>query len=141
MSDAACTDWREVAKSILATKIMDPMRRDYRGVEDQNVGAIVKGDLWDILRSRSILVNATRPSWGTAMEIVYAWLFRNKIFAFTGGARVSPWLRFPCKFLFDSVEEAAVGVNRYALYTMRSIIDVCNVPPVTCALRLQGRRL
>lgn len=106
LSDSECTNWRDRAKELLKGKTLDPMRRDYRGKEDQCVREIVWRDLWDILRSRRILVNATRPSWGTAMEIVYAWLLRKRIYAFTEGAKVSPWLRFHCRFVVETVEYA-----------------------------------
>lgn len=68
LSDADCRDWREVAKSLLTTETLDPMRRDYRGKEDESVQEIVLGDYHDIWQSAFILVNATKPSWGTAME-------------------------------------------------------------------------
>lgn len=111
LGDADCRDWRELAKALLVTKTLDPMRRDYRGKEDESVSAIVRGDLWDILRCRFVLVNATRPSWGTAMEIVYAWLMRKRIYAFVGNSRVSPWLRFHCSYILNSVEEAVDAIN------------------------------
>src|ERR1039458_9368129 len=74
LSDDQAITWREKAKSLLKTETLDPMRRDYRGREDQAVGEIVQGDLEDINASQFVLVNATRPSWGTAMEMVYSYL-------------------------------------------------------------------
>ena len=68
LSDAACKDWREHAKSRLPDTL-DPMRRDYRGVEAMHVDDIVQGDLDDIYESAAVLANCVRPSWGTAMEI------------------------------------------------------------------------
>lgn len=91
LSDSQCSDWRTLAKALFACATLDPMRRDYRGREDQNRLRIVLGDLWDILRCGRVLVNAERASWGTAMEIVFAWFFGCRIVAFTSG-RVSPWL-------------------------------------------------
>lgn len=64
LSDADCRDWREVAKHRLRAETLDPMRRDYRGREDESVDEIVAGDLEDIRASDFVLVNATRPSWG-----------------------------------------------------------------------------
>ena len=45
LSDSDCTDWREFCKKQLehTHKILDPMRRDYRGREDQCVNEIVIG--------------------------------------------------------------------------------------------------
>lgn len=109
LSDDQCRDWREVAKSLLKTETLDPMRRDYRGKEDESVNEIVQGDIRDIEQSDFILVNATRPSWGTAMEIVYAWQGRPVV-AFVGDASVSPWLRYHCEIV-RTVEEACAWIN------------------------------
>jgi len=108
LSDADCKDWREVAKALLVGHAtLDPMRRDYRGIEDQSVAAIVRGDLDDIGACDAMLVNAERPSWGTAMEIVYAHREGKKIVAFTSG-RISPWLRYHCEIV--STLKEAVGL-------------------------------
>lgn len=111
LSDSACKDWREVAKASLKTTVLDPMRRDYRGKEDENVQEIVGSDRADIHVSTFLLVNATRPSWGTAMEIVYAAFERKYIVAFVGNGKVSPWLRFHCSKIVKTVEEAVEHIN------------------------------
>lgn len=112
--DSDCRDWREIAKQQLITETIDPMRRDYRGIEDQSVNQIVMGDLKDIKDSGFVLVNATKPSWGTAMEIVYACGERLKIVAFVGDARVSPWLRYHCDSIVKTIEEAVEIINGWA---------------------------
>jgi hypothetical protein len=126
LSDADCRDWRELAKSLLKTDTLDPMRRDYRGREDESVSEIVIGDLADIDASDVVLVNATRPSWGTAMEALYAahrtgvrrapskpviaWVGQG------GSARVSPWLRYFCVEIHESLEDACAAINaRYVV--------------------------
>ena len=111
LSDAQCKDWREVAKAIFTPAgiaTLDPMRRDYRGKEAESVQEIVKGDLDDIRLSDVVLVNASRPSWGTAMEVVYAKKEHRPpaIYAFGAGDKPSPWLVFHCRRLFATVEEA-----------------------------------
>ena len=110
LSDSDCIDWRAEAKAKLITTTLDPMRRDYRGKEAESVIEIVNGDLEDIASCDALLVNATRPSWGTAMEIVYAHKGGKPIFAFTGSGKVSPWLAFHCK-LFLSAAEAIAAIN------------------------------
>jgi hypothetical protein len=110
LNDSDCRDWREIAKSLLRTETLDPMRRDYRGCEDESVKAIVKGDLEDIANSGFVLVNAVRPSWGTAMEIVYAFQRPLPIIAFVGTSRVSPWLRYHA-IIVSTVEQACAEVN------------------------------
>ena len=98
-----CTDneamgWRRNATLLLADngfQAVDPMARDYRGKEDQNWQAIVEGDLEDIRSVGSLLVNAERASWGTAMEIHAAWTMGLQVVAFVpSGKPVSPWLRY-----------------------------------------------
>lgn len=110
-NDAECRDWREVAKELLEADTLDPMRRDYRGKENESVHEIVRGDLDDIRAADYVLVNGTRPSWGTAMEILYAYEMRKPITAFIGEARVSPWLRYHCGQIFKTVEEACAHIN------------------------------
>lgn len=102
LSDPECRGWREVARARLehhGHHAIDPMRRDYRGKEDESVDDIVRGDLDDIAESDVLLVNATRPSWGTAMEIVYAHQARKRIVACVGDGPVSPWLRYHCELV------------------------------------------
>lgn len=120
LSDGECNDWRSEAKATLHAEAIDPMRRDYRGQEDESVDAIVLGDLHDIRQCDAILVNATRPSWGTAMELVYAHQQGTRkrpgvggklIVAFVGGARVSPWLRFHSSHVVETLAEAVAIIN------------------------------
>lgn len=115
LNDSECKDWRGVATEALgANNVLDPIARDYRGQEDSNVDAIVSGDLADIMRCDAVLVNATRPSWGTAMEIVYAYQRRKFIVAFVGEARVSPWLRFHCNVIASSIEESIATIQAWS---------------------------
>lgn len=96
-----CTDdeantWREYAKAILGDEnCIDPMRRDYRNREDDNVDAIVEGDIADILASDIVLANCWQVSWGTAMEIHLAAEKGIPVIAVVKpGAHISPWLRY-----------------------------------------------
>lgn len=109
LSDGDCNDWRQRVKSELPEVTwLDPMRRDYRGREDQpGVAAeIVAGDLEDLRNSDFILAMADRPSWGTAMEIYhFAEVLGRPVISVCGG-RVSPWLREHSSALFQTLEEA-----------------------------------
>jgi nucleoside 2-deoxyribosyltransferase len=93
-TDAECKDWREAAKAKWPDAI-DPMRRDYRGKEDESVKQIVELDKIDIMNSDVVLVNYDKPSVGTSMEILYAFE-RGKFVVIVAdhGARISPWLRY-----------------------------------------------
>jgi nucleoside 2-deoxyribosyltransferase len=106
--------WRKAASQTLRGEVLDPMARDYRGKEDQSVDAIVNGDLADIEACDVVLVNATRPSWGTAMEMVYAHQKGKLVVAFTEGSRVSPWLRYHCKHIFGWLPDVVYFLNERA---------------------------
>lgn len=107
-SDAEAKDWREETKRRLADKyvFLDPMRRDYRGVEDAAYREIVRGDLQDIDAADVILVAGSRPSWGTAMETFYAFGKNKYVVTICEAERVSPWLRFHTDDLVKSLDEA-----------------------------------
>lgn len=93
-TDSEAKDWREKVKRQLgySYQFLDPMRRDYRGREDDCVDEIVYGDYADIAQSDIILAAADRPSWGTAMEIHHAFGIGKRVISVCEG-RVSPWLR------------------------------------------------
>ena len=109
--DRECMHWRARAKRMIDARMRDPMERDFRGVEGANTNAIVCGDLKDIRKATIILVNAAQPSWGTSMEIAYAYLQGKVIFAFGAGDAPSPWLAYHCDRLFSNLESAAYAIN------------------------------
>ena len=110
LSDDRCRTWREYSKERLECETIDPMRRDYRGIEDQNVAAIIDGDKADIDASDVLLVNATQPSWGTAMEVLYAWEHGKPCFC-VASERISPWLRYHSTAIFDDINDAIRAIN------------------------------
>jgi nucleoside 2-deoxyribosyltransferase len=91
-NDADFTATEEMLSGSADVLILDPMRRDYRGVAltDELRQKLVYDDLADIARSDIIVVNCSRPSWGTAMEIVHAAQMGKTILRF--GSQPSPWL-------------------------------------------------
>lgn len=106
-TDDEANNWRDIVKARLgADHCLDPMRRDYRGIEDQSVDAIVEGDLNDIDSSDVMLANCWQVSWGTAMEIFYAAGTPMRVVAvLPKDARVSPWLRYHAE-IFTDLNEA-----------------------------------
>lgn len=102
-SDAEATGWRDAVKKMWPGETIDPMRRDYRGQEDQNVDAIVELDKIDIMRSDALIVSYDKPSVGTSMEVLFAFE-RGKPIAVVAaqGTRISPWLRYHCHYLTSS---------------------------------------
>ena len=105
-TDEECKDWREEAKRRLPNTL-DPMRRDYRGREEECTVEIVEGDKDDICQSTALLVNHPKPSVGTAMEILYAWELGKRVYVVApSSASVSPWLRYHSTVIVHSFEEA-----------------------------------
>ena len=96
LSDSDARDWRDaIAKELAGLyAILDPMRRDYRGRELQQGVAeeIVRGDIADIDHSNILLVNANKPSWGTAMELFYAYTKGKYVVTVCDNPKPSPWL-------------------------------------------------
>lgn len=108
-TDAECVSWREEAKKFWPGKCLDPMRRDYRGKELENLAQLVEDDLSDIRESHGLLVYFDRPSVGTSMEIFYAKreLKLPVVVVDTHGAgKSNPWLRHHCDKMVPSVQIA-----------------------------------
>lgn len=111
-----CTDeeamgWRELAKRLLKHETLDPMARDYRGRELENVAAIVEGDKADIDSCQALLVYYRNPSVGTSMEILWAWLNHTPVYLVGNGQRLSPWLIYHSRHVFNTLEEAIDALN------------------------------
>jgi nucleoside 2-deoxyribosyltransferase len=113
LPDSECKDWRVAASRLLNCSTIDPMRRDYRGQEDAAWREIVEGDLNDIVASDIVLVNATRPSWGTAMEVAYAYKYGKPVIAFTWDSTVSPWLKYHATNITETLKEATKIINEW----------------------------
>lgn len=111
--DWEATGWRAEAKRYLNDfAICDPMDRDYRGKEEQNVAEIIAHDKKDILASQYVLALCTRPSWGTAMEIHYCWTQSRKVYAIVpDGIPVSPWLRYHAHAIYPTLRDACLAIG------------------------------
>lgn len=121
LSDSDATDWRTEAKRLLPREIgvLDPMSRDYRGKEDDNVDAIIKGDQADIKLCDAMIAYCPRPSWGTAMEIHWTKVVcKNErgyqscliVAIVPAGVPVSPWLRYHTDAVVETLEAAVEQV-------------------------------
>lgn len=116
LSDEEVGGWRRRAITLLAAAglgALDPMVRDYRGREDDCAQEIVDLDKRDILEAAAVIVNAVRPSWGTAMEVIFAWERGIPVVAWVpAGTVVSPWLRYHSVAVVTTLEEAVAEVVR-----------------------------
>ena len=110
-TDAEARDWRTAVREAIGAqwKVLDPMDRDYRGREAEHVIAIVEGDITDLLSSDAVIVNAARPSWGTAMELVYARDYGVRVIAF-GTDAPSPWLSYHADTICSTLGDALVAL-------------------------------
>lgn len=83
-------------------------------MEDLAFKSIVEGDKDDIDHCGGLLVNCTfGPSYGTAMEILYAWQQKKLIVVLYDATKpVSPWLRYHSTRLITSLEEAVNFLTR-----------------------------
>jgi nucleoside 2-deoxyribosyltransferase len=117
-TDQECKAWRREATRLLrghGHEALNPMDRDYRGREDGSAAVLVNDDLKDLYAADAMLVNAERPTWGTAMEIAY--FARSPVrrtpaivHAFGAPDPASPWLRAHARLhptLFAAVEALA----------------------------------
>ena len=108
----AAREWRECAKSLLAGRYrpLDPMRRKFVDREVDSANEIVEFDLLDVRNADIILVNYSRPSIGTSMEVFYASHVLGKfVVAFSPYEyrECSPWMVRYCTKILGSLEEAA----------------------------------
>lgn len=141
-SDEEANGWRDLAARALRAAnfvVSNPMERDYRGREAGNAREIVDADLRDIRECEFMLANATRPSWGTAMEIMYAagagsaWreargLGRIRIVTFGAAGVVSPWLAY-CATNFATLSWALQDLGVPVLTVARAGVKVGESAP------------
>jgi nucleoside 2-deoxyribosyltransferase len=117
-----CTDneavtWRTTIKDALGERAcIDPMRRDYRGREDESVAEIVQGDKDDIKTADVVLANCWQPSVGTSMEIFYAHSLGKPVVAILPtNEPISPWYRQHVVEIVHSLQEALDALSRYSV--------------------------
>lgn len=89
-------EWRNIVGEKLGKwyEILDPLRRDFRGTKFQTTNSvnIVKQDLQEVDHAHVVLVNSTKPGWGTAMEVFYAHMKGKSVLFFGASNNPSPWL-------------------------------------------------
>ena len=104
-------EWREQAKKLLGKnfRLLDPMRRAFRDREVDSANEIVEFDLQDVRDADIILVNYSKPSIGTSMEIFYASHDLGKfVVAFSPFTfkDCSPWMVKYCTKILPDLEGA-----------------------------------
>lgn len=113
-TDAEANDWRTVMKGHFPDAL-DPMRRDYRGREDESVSEIVELDKQDIASCDVFVANCPQPSYGTAMEILYAHQIGKPVVVIVPTDRpVSPWIRYHSYRVVNRLQDAVSAVEDLA---------------------------
>lgn len=93
--DSECRDWRERFKKVKFIQWIDPLDRDYRSIEDFHVDAIVQGDMNCIQACDVVLMNFTKPSVGSSMEVFFAHSIGKPVVVLhSAPGRLSPWLQY-----------------------------------------------
>ena len=113
-TDEECRAWREDVARRIRGRCLNPMRRDYRGREDDYITELVEADKADIDESDIVLVNYTRPSTGTSMEIMCAWWAEKTVIVVVPPDEpVSPWIHYHATMVVDSMDEAIRRINAF----------------------------
>ena len=109
--DGEARRWREVAAAALSGEfaLLDPRRRNFKDREVDSANEIVEFDLQDVRNADLLLVNYSKASIGTAMEVFYAAHDLGKfVIAFSPYSYqdCSPWMVRFCTKILPSLESA-----------------------------------
>jgi len=75
--------------------------------------ALVAEDLRQIAQCQAVVVRAEQASWGTAMEIFFAYRAGIPVLAFPCFLDRAPWLTAHVTEFFGSMKEAIAGLERH----------------------------
>jgi nucleoside 2-deoxyribosyltransferase len=108
--------WREEAKKLLGHdfQLLDPMRRNFKDREVDSANEIVEFDLQDVREADIILVNYSKASIGTSMEIFYASHDLKKFvvgFSPFSYKDSSPWMVRFCTKILPDLESACTYIK------------------------------
>ena len=110
------TTWREIAKARLQDHVvlLDPMRRNFKDREVDSANEIVEFDLQDVRDADIVIVNYSKTSIGTAMEVFYASHDLGKfVIAFSPFSfkDCSPWMVKHCTKILPTLDDAIAYVR------------------------------
>jgi nucleoside 2-deoxyribosyltransferase len=110
--------WRQRAIGRLSGQfeLLDPMRRNFRDRELDSANEIVEFDLQDVRDADILLVNYSKASIGTAMEVFYAAHDLGRFVIAFGPHSfqdMSPWMVRFCTKILPNIEEAMAYIERH----------------------------
>jgi nucleoside 2-deoxyribosyltransferase len=110
--------WRDGATKMRRQdfRLLDPMRRKFKDREVDSANEIVEFDLQDVRDADILLVNYSKASIGTSMEIFYASYDLGKfVVAFSPFTfkDCSPWMVRFCTKILPSLEEACEYIKTH----------------------------
>ena len=116
--DGHARAWRGRARDLLAADfvMLDPMRRNFKDREVDSANEIVEFDLQDVRDADIILVNYSKSSVGTSMEVFYASHVLHKfVVAFSPFSfkDCSPWMVKYCTKILPSLDAAAGYIREH----------------------------
>ena len=116
--------WRQTAHEQLDSDfaLLDPMRRNFKDREVDSANEIVEFDLQDVREADIILVNYSKASIGTSMEVFYASHELGKfVVAFSpfGFKDCNPWMVKFCTKILPSLEETIVYIQEHFITQQR----------------------
>ncbi len=116
--EGAARAWREKAVELLREHftLLDPMRRNFKDREVDSANEIVEFDLQDIRDADIILVNYSKNSIGTSMEVFYASHELKKfVVAFSPFTfkDCSPWMVRFCTKILPDLEKACRYITEH----------------------------
>ncbi len=108
--------WREFAKQQLKDHfvLLDPMRRNFKDREVDSANEIVEFDLQDVREADILLVNYSKTSIGTSMEVFYAAHDLGKfVVAFSPFSfkDCSPWMVRYCTKILPNLQDAIAYIR------------------------------
>ncbi len=103
--------WRQRARELFGDRftLLDPMRRNFKDREVDSANEIVGFDLQDIQDCDIVLVNYSKPSIGTAMEVFHASFNLGRfVIAFSplSYQDCNPWMVKFCTKILPDLESA-----------------------------------
>jgi nucleoside 2-deoxyribosyltransferase len=123
-SQGVAKKWRQTAHKRLDKDfiVLDPMRRNFKDREVDSANEIVEFDLQDVREADILLVNYSKPSIGTAMEVFYASHDLGKfVVAFSPFSyqESSPWMVRFCTKILPTLDKAITYIRDHFVHLDR----------------------